>query len=147
MGKIKADWERIRHKYITQGISKSDLAKENKLSVSYLTRKSLKEGWDIEKERFIERTRRESEAKASAAISGLASKLDNATAAVAAKGIAKIQNSLQKDDLLPVEISQLMKAAIDAQRLYKISLGETQSADGQVIINFIPAKSKDDADL
>jgi hypothetical protein len=97
MAKCKVDWSRLRHEFVTasQPVTLTDLAAKYGLARETVSRRSIKEQWDIQRDRYVARVDEQITERKSESAANEGAQFDITCLAYAKKLLARVDKELE----------------------------------------------------
>ena len=128
MAKTKYDWSLLCHLYVTnpEKISKVDLAERYGVNREYLIRKSVKEGWDLQRDLHLARDEQQTLEKLEGVISDEGAKFDSEMFVRIKSLLTRLDTDIKSEisDKVVQAYSDVFRALTLAQGVGKAALGD-----------------------
>ena len=131
---MRADWEKIRHEYVTTGASQRDLSKKYGVSKTAIQRRAKDEKWLDKRDQFVTRMNAKVVQKTENIVVDQTARLYQATD----KLLDKVFQLLDLDDALaPRDLKSLSSTLMDVKMLRVKDDNEIDALENQITVRWI----------
>ncbi len=131
---MRADWNKIRHEYVTTGASQRDLSKKFGVSKTAIQRKATEEKWVEQRDQFVTRMNAKVVQKTESIVIDQTARLYQATD----KLLDKVFQLHDLDDALaPRDLKSLSSTLMDVKMLRAKDDSEVAALENQITVKWI----------